>query len=34
MARMSPEVLQSVTRDILKPVVEAIVREELNAKKL
>jgi CheY-like chemotaxis protein len=33
MARMSPEVLQSVTRDILKPIVEAIVREELNAKK-
>jgi CheY-like chemotaxis protein len=33
MARMSPEVLQSVTRDILKPVIEAIVREELNAKK-
>ena len=33
LARMSPEVLQAVTREILKPVVEALVRDELNAKK-
>ena len=33
LARMSPEVLQAVTREILKPVVEAMVRDELNAKK-
>jgi CheY-like chemotaxis protein len=32
LARMSPEVLQAVTREILKPVVEAMVREELNKK--
>jgi CheY-like chemotaxis protein len=33
LAKMSPEMLQAVTREILKPVVEAMVREELNAKK-
>jgi CheY-like chemotaxis protein len=33
LAKMSPEMLQAVTREILKPVVEAIVRQELNAKK-
>ncbi len=33
LARMSPEVLQAVTREILKPVVEAMVKEELNLKK-
>ena len=33
LARMSPEVLQAVTREILKPVVEAMVRDELNSKK-
>ena len=33
LARMSPEVLQAVTREILKPVVEAMVKDELNAKK-
>jgi hypothetical protein len=33
LARMSPEVLQAVTREILKPVVEAMVKEELNSKK-
>jgi predicted nucleic acid-binding OB-fold protein len=33
LAQMSPEVLQAVTREILKPVVEAMVRDELNAKK-
>jgi CheY-like chemotaxis protein len=32
LARMSPEVLQAVTREILKPVVEAMVRDELNKK--
>jgi CheY-like chemotaxis protein len=32
MARMSPDKLQEVTRDLLKPVIEAIVREELNKK--
>jgi CheY-like chemotaxis protein len=29
-ARMSPDVLQDVTREILKPVIEAIVRDELK----
>ena len=33
LARMSPEVLQAVTREILKPVVEAMVNEELKLKK-
>ena len=33
LARMSPEVLQAVTREILKPVVEAIVKEEMKSKK-
>ncbi len=33
LAKMSPEVLQAVTREILKPVVEAMVKEELKAKK-
>jgi CheY-like chemotaxis protein len=32
-AKMSPEMLQAVTRDILKNVVESMVRDELNAKK-
>lgn len=30
LAKMSPEVLQAVTREILKPVVEALVRDELK----
>jgi hypothetical protein len=30
---MSPDMLQAVTREILKPVIEAMVRDELNAKK-
>jgi len=33
LAKMSPEVLQAVTREILKPVVEALVKEELKSKK-
>ena len=33
LAKMSPDMLQAVTRDILKNVVESMVREELNAKK-
>jgi CheY-like chemotaxis protein len=33
LAKLSPEVLQAVTREILKPVVEAMVREEVKAKK-
>jgi hypothetical protein len=33
LANMSPEVLQAVTREILKPVVEAMVKEELRSKK-
>ena len=33
LSKMSPEMLQAVTREILKPVVEAMVRDELNAKK-
>jgi len=33
LARMNPGMLQELTRGILKPVVEAIVREELNSKR-
>ena len=33
LAKMNPEMLQAVTREILKPVVEAMVKDELNAKK-
>ncbi|HET8924102.1 MAG TPA: response regulator [Candidatus Acidoferrum sp.] len=33
LAKMSPEVVQAVTREILKPVVEAMVKEELKSKK-
>jgi CheY-like chemotaxis protein len=33
LAKMSPEVLQAVTREILKPVVEAMVKEEMKLKK-
>ena len=32
LAKMNPEVLQAVTREILKPVVEALVKDELNRK--
>jgi len=32
LAKMSPEVLQAVTREILKPVVEAMVKEEMKSK--
>jgi CheY-like chemotaxis protein len=31
--KMSPAMLQKVTREILKPVIEAIVRDEINSKK-
>ena len=30
---LNPEVLQALTREILKPVIETIVKDELNAKK-
>jgi CheY-like chemotaxis protein len=33
LSRMSPDMLQAVTREILKPVVESMIRDELNAKK-
>jgi CheY-like chemotaxis protein len=33
LAKMNPEMLQAVTREILKPVVEAMVREEMKPKK-
>lgn len=33
LGKMSPDMLQAVTREILKPVIEAMVRDELNAKK-
>jgi hypothetical protein len=33
LAKMSPDVLQAVTREILKPVVEAMMKEELKDKK-
>jgi hypothetical protein len=32
LARMSPERLQEVARDVLKPAIEAIIREEMNKK--
>jgi CheY-like chemotaxis protein len=31
--RMNPDILQKVTREILKPVIEAIIQDELNSKK-
>jgi CheY-like chemotaxis protein len=33
LAKMSPDVLQAVTREILKPVIEAMVKEEMESKK-
>jgi len=33
LAKMSPEMLQAVTREILKPVVEAMLRDEITSKK-
>jgi len=33
LVKMNPEVLQKVTREILKPVIEAIIRDELHSKK-
>jgi CheY-like chemotaxis protein len=33
LANMSPDVLQAVTREILKPVIEAMVKEEMQSKK-
>jgi CheY-like chemotaxis protein len=33
LAKMNPEVLQRVTREILRPVIEAIVQDEINSKK-
>jgi len=33
LGKMNPEVLQKVTHEILKPVIEAIVRDELSSKK-
>ena len=33
LAKLNPDVLQALTREILKPVIETIVKEELNAKK-
>lgn len=33
LAKMSPDALQAVTREILKPVVEAMIREEMKSKK-
>jgi hypothetical protein len=32
LARLSPEKLREVTRDLLKPLIEAVVREELDKK--
>ena len=32
LARMNPDVLQKVTREILKPVIEAIVQDEINSR--
>jgi CheY-like chemotaxis protein len=33
LGKMNPEVLQKITREILKPVIEAVVRDEISAKK-
>jgi CheY-like chemotaxis protein len=33
LAKMSPDVLQRVTQEILKPVIEALIKDELNGKK-
>ncbi len=33
LSRMNPDILQKVARDILKPVIEAIVQDEMNSKK-
>jgi CheY-like chemotaxis protein len=33
LAKMNPDVLQRVTQEILKPVIEAIIKDELSAKK-
>jgi CheY-like chemotaxis protein len=33
LTKLSPDVLQALTREILKPVIESIVKDELNAKK-
>jgi CheY-like chemotaxis protein len=33
LAKMSPEMLQAITREILKPVVEAMVKEQLDSQK-
>jgi CheY-like chemotaxis protein len=33
LGKMSPDILQRVTREILKPVIESIVRDEINSKK-
>jgi len=32
LAKMNPEVLQAVTREILKPLVEAMIKDELSKK--
>jgi hypothetical protein len=32
LARMNPEVLQAVTREILKPLVEAMIKDEIHKK--
>jgi hypothetical protein len=32
LAGLSPEVMQAITRELLKPVVEAMVKEELKKK--
>jgi hypothetical protein len=33
LSKLNPDVLQALTREILKPVIESIVKDELNAKK-
>jgi CheY-like chemotaxis protein len=33
LAKLNPDVLQALTREILKPVIESMVKDELNAKK-
>jgi hypothetical protein len=33
LSKLNPDVLQALTREILKPVIESIVKDELNAQK-
>jgi hypothetical protein len=32
--KMNPEALQKITHELLRPVIEAVIKEELNSKKV